>query len=170
MSMPICGVDRTISRRSLHGMRFMHGSERFMDCMQSIMHKMHSMHGTHSMHGMRSMHGKQTLDATEIATRMMNNGDEDGDGALSTDELVKLIERKDTIGAGFHKNSPVDEEKTDAISETESISDTEPVDGISEPQSIINLVEQLLSRLDLSEEETENFIETMKDYGINMTA
>ena len=47
--------------------------------------------------------------------------------------------------------------------------DTEPVDGISEPQSIIDLVKQLLSRLDLSKEETENFIETMKDYGINMT-
>ena len=199
MSMSICGVDRTMSRRGLHGMRFMHGGMHFMDCMRSTMHEMHSMHGTHSIHGVRSIHGMHKFDATEIATRMMNNGDEDGDGALSTNELVKLIERKDLVGADFHKKGPIDEESTDVISETQSSadtvaadaasetqsisdtvpddavsetqggSDTEPVAVISEPQGIIDLVKQLLSRLDLSEEETENFIETMRDYGIDMT-
>jgi len=40
---------------------------------------------------------------------------------------------------------------------------------VSGNQSISDLVKQLLSQLDLSNEETESFLEVMKNYGINVT-
>jgi Ca2+-binding EF-hand superfamily protein len=62
-----------------------------------------------------------------------------------------------------------DTEPVDVIAKTQSGSDTEPVDVIAETQSSSDLVKQLLSQLDLSEEEIASFLETMKNYGINVT-
>jgi hypothetical protein len=173
------------------------------------------MHGMRSMHGMRFMSDIQKPDASEIANRMINNRDKDGDGALSADELGKLSDRMGLVESDFNDDGLIDKEKliskiseklektggspqirglkmyrmcmmptdaipetqsisgtepTDAIPETQSISGTEPTDAIPETQSISDLVRQLLSQLDLSEEETESFLEVMENYGINVTA
>ena len=49
-------------------------------------------------------------------------------------------------------------------------SDKEPTGVNAGVQSISDLVKQLLSQLDLSDEETESFFANMKNYGINVTA
>jgi hypothetical protein len=54
------------------------------------------------------------------------------------------------------------------LSEPESNSETELTGVVSGNQSISDLVKQLLSQLDLSNEETESFLEAMKNYGINV--
>jgi len=63
-----------------------------------------------------------------------------------------------------------DADPVDTISDALTGPDADPVDTISETLSIDDLVKQILSKLDLSEEETESFLETMKNYGINVAA
>ena len=229
MSMSLCRLDRMMPMRGMHGMRSMHGL-RFMTGMRSVydmgfMNGIRFSHCMQSMDDMQSMCGMQKPGSSEIADRIISNGDKDGDGALSADELGKLIDRIGLVEADFNLDGLIDKEKliskisekleemewspkkrglkmyrtcmgrlfdveidresTDAVSETQSRSDTEPaetiseiqgssftdsVDLISEPESIMDLVKQLLSRLNLSEEKTESFLETMKSYGINATS
>ena len=60
-------------------------------------------------------------------------------------------------------------ESTSVISEPDNNSEPEMASVVSENQSVSDLVKQLLSRLDLSNEKTESFLEVMKNYGINVT-
>jgi len=60
-------------------------------------------------------------------------------------------------------------ESTIVISEPDNNSEPEMASVVSGNQSISDLVKQLLSRLDISNEETETFMEVMKNYGINVT-
>ena len=112
MSIPICGVNRMMPIRSMHGMGFMHGMQKpdaseianqminnrdkdsdgalNTDELGRLSDRMMPMR---RMHGMGFMHCMQKPDASEIANQMINNRDKDGDGALNTDELGRLSDR-----------------------------------------------------------------------------
>jgi len=134
-------------------------------------------------------------DASEIAHHMIYDYDKDRDGALSADELGKLSDKLGLVEADFNDDGLVDQEKLISkiseklekmegptkmrglemhpiyiIKQLAAEIGEESTDVISETQSSFDLVKQLLGQLDLSEKETEKFLETMKNYGIKATA
>jgi hypothetical protein len=117
---------------------------------------------------MRGMGGMERPDADEIADRMISKRDEDGDGALSTEELGKLGDKlvdADSDGDGLISQ----EELLARISEKMAEISTNQNEATYETQSASDLVSQLVSQLKLSEEETESFLEMLKDYGVDVT-
>jgi hypothetical protein len=134
-------------------------------------------------------------DASEIADRIFSHRDKDGDGALSADELGRLSDRLGLVEEDFNSDGLIDKEKLIAkiseklenmekspkmrdlnlhricmIKQMAAQMGQESTDTVSETPSSSDLVKQLLSQLNLSEEETASFLETMKHYGINVTA
>ena len=149
------------------------------------------------MPGMEFMRSLHKPDVSKIANRIISNRDEDGDGALSADEIGKVGEWLGLTEDDFNDDGLIDQEMlASKISEklenmegamkmrglrmhpilmikqmaAEIDKESSEIDELSETQSSSDLVKQLLSQLDLSEEETESFLETMQNYGINVTA
>jgi hypothetical protein len=171
MSMSIGGIGRMMLMKCMHGMEFMRG------------------------HRMGFMCGMEKPDASEIADRIFSHRDKDGDGALSADELGRLSDRLGLVEEDFNSDGLIDKEKLIAkiseklenmekspkmrdlnlhricmIKQMAAQMGQESTDTVSETPSSSDLVKQLLSQLNLSEEETASFLETMKHYGINVTA
>lgn len=159
------GVGKMMSMRGMFGMRSVYG----MGC----------------RHGMGCIRSMQKPDANEIANQIIKKRDKDSDGALSADELGKFSERLGLVEADFDEDGLIDREKlvtkisekleeiskksVHLVTETQSSSDTEPSDVVTETQSKSDLVKQLLSQLDLSEEEIKSFFENMQNCGIDVT-
>lgn len=147
---------------------------------------MGSIFGMGNMHGRGCIHGMKKADANEFANRIIQYRDKDGDGALGADELGNLTERLGFVEADFDEDGLIGKEKliskiseklaeigkepADVVAETQDSSDKESTVVNADAQSISDLVKQLLSQLNLSDEETESFFATMKNYGINVTA
>ena len=149
------------------------------------------------MRGMGFMRGMGKPNASDITNRMISmisNRDKDGDGALSKDELGRLSAKLGLVDADFNDDGLINQEKLifkisekleekhqspkmrglkmhpiHAIKQIAAETGEESTDVISETQSSSDLVKRLLSLLNLSEEETESFLKTMQNYGINVT-
>jgi len=76
----------------------------------------------------------------------------------------------ESTGVVAETESSSETESVGVVAETESNSETESTGMVAETKSISDLVKQLLSQLDLSEEETESLLETLRNYGINVNA
>jgi EF hand len=112
----------------------------------------------------------QTISETESPGAMSDGriiSETESPGAMSE---AQTISETESPGAMSDGRIISETESPGAMSDGRIISETESPGAMSEAQTISDLVKQLLSKLDLSEEETEIFLETMKNYGINVTA
>jgi hypothetical protein len=223
MSIPICGVNRMMPMRSMHGMGFMHcmqkpdASEianqminnrdkdgdgalntdelgRLSDRMglveadfnedglidqekliSKISEKLEKMEGLPKIRGLKiyricmneQMAAEIGNESTGVISETESSSETDPNGVISETQSSFTT---DPTGVISETESSSETDPTGVISETQSSFATDPTGVISETQSISDLVKQLLSRLDLSNEEIESFLETMKNYGINVTA
>jgi Ca2+-binding EF-hand superfamily protein len=185
-------LGKMMPMRSMHGMKNMFGM-RSMHGMKNI-YGMRSMHGMECMYGMQKPDANEianriiknrdkdndgALSADELGKLSERLGlveaDFNEDGLIDQEKLISKISEKleemskksAEVIAGAQSAS--DAEPAEVIAETQSASDTEPAEVIAETQSASDLVKQLLSQLDLSEEEIASFLETMQNYGINVT-
>jgi hypothetical protein len=190
------GKGKMMPMRSVFGMRSMYGMRNMygMGCMHSRQKPDINELGDRIIQRRdKDGNGALTLDELgKLSERLrLVEADFDEDGLIDREKLISRISEK-LEGIGKESADEVaetqgisDTEPTDVVAETQNISDTKPADVVAEApsisdtgsadvvaeaQSISDLVQQLLSQLDLSKEQTESFLETMKNYGINITA
>ena len=112
--------------------------------------------------------GNQSNSETEltgVVSEPESNSETELTGVVSEPESNSETE---LTGVVSEPESNSETELTGVVSEPESNSETELTGVVSGNQSISDLVKQLLSQLDLSNEEAESFLEAMKNYGINV--
>jgi hypothetical protein len=183
------GMKNMYGMKNIYGMRSMHG----MECMYG-MQKPDANEIANRIIKNRDKDNDGALSADELGKLSERLGlveaDFNEDGLIDQEKLISKISEKleemskksaeviagaqsasDTEPAEViaEAQSASDTEPAEVIAGAQSASDAEPAEVIAETQSASDLVKQLLSQLDLSEEEIASFLETMQNYGINVT-
>ena len=181
MSIPICGVSRMLPERRIYDAGFMGGMQK-PDTGETAYQMINN--PVEDGDGVLSTDGPGKSSGWMAAVKADYNDGRLIDQENNISKFSKLQEREGLLEVRAHKTyrmcmnkqmtaeigseptdvtsetqSISDTETTDVISETQTIADTDTTDVISETKSISDLVRQLLSQLDLSEEETESFLE-----------